>query len=231
METQREVWMCMAVRERPKLTRTSIEAWKANTDRERCGLVVVDCGSEGPVKDYLVKAFLAGDIDRLILNAPGTVPQWQKCYAIRQAYGAVEMESYRFYGWIDNDVAVKPGWLEKATKILSSMDTVEVVSCHWDRRSEASHPTVIEHDHPDAGLVRLKRQANGALWIMRRAFMLERGLPPVGLGKCEDGVEDWHYSYMLRRDLTPRFAVIDAADHLGYGKSQREKIRRGVVWA
>lgn len=225
-----KAWFCMPVREREDLTRRTLDALWNVTDPTLCGLVAVDCGSEGAVREYLFDEHKAGRIDRLILNKVGTVPQWQKCYAIRQALGMLEMAGWNFFGWIDNDVEVRTGWLETMQAVLREMPEVEIVAGHQDEQHEKSHPTVETRSLQDGTTVRLKRTCNGPLWMMRRHFFSHRGLPPVFRAKCEEGVEDWHYSRMLEGEETPRFGVVDVADHIGYDDSQRLKVARGVVW-
>lgn len=229
----------MVVKERPDLTAITLQTFNETVDREETGLIVVDCGSDPATVALLRAAFAAGEIDRLVLNKPGTVPQWQKCYAIRQALAMLEMEEFQFFGFLDNDLRFHPYWLRQAQVALGTLlidserFAYEVIACHQDGHQEKRHKTVssdvfTDHSMP-AFAVRRKATANGPCWVMRRSFFQKWGLPPVGLGKCDAGVEDWYYSRIMQKEGN-LFGVIDGCEHLGYNQSQRTQIPHGTVW-
>lgn len=236
----RGTWLCVTTKERPELTKRTLSSIRDTVNRDECGIIVVDCGSEAPTRELLQEELKLGLIDRLILNRERTVPQWQKCYAIRQALGMLEMEPFDYFGWIDNDLEFRTGWIDAARHTLqiriidSEHYAFEVAACHQDERHEKSHPTVERFDimlsDRRVFCLRSKQTANGACWIVRRAFFDRWGLPPVGLGKCELGVEDWFYSRKLQASGRALFGVIDGCEHLGYDNSQRLRVPKGTVW-
>ncbi|KKM89240.1 hypothetical protein LCGC14_1250660 [marine sediment metagenome] len=217
-------WVIMTVREREALTRRSLDALMERTPAD-VGFMVVDCGSLGSAPDYPYAMLRHGRIHKLICNAADTVPQWQKSYAIRQAVDVLSSESYQYFAWVDNDVQVMTGWLQAAKKVLTEMPEVDVCSVHNDVLQEKLHPTV-ETRNLGSLSVRLKKTANGALWVVRGVFFKKWGLPPVGKGITQDGTEDWHYSGVMRRH-GKMIAVVDGfSDHIGQNCSLRERESR-----
>ena len=217
-------WILMTIRERSELTRRSLDALIERTP-QGVGIMVVDCGSKGSAPDYPYALLRHMRIHKLICNAVGTIPQWQKSYAIRQAVDALGSEEYQYFAWIDNDVQVMTGWLAAAQKVLVEMPEVDICSVHNDKQQEKLHPTV-EVRRLGRITVRLKRSANGAVWVVRRNFFEKWGLPPIGKGITKEGTEDWHYSGMMRRH-GKMIAVVDGfSDHIGQNCSMRARENR-----
>jgi hypothetical protein len=191
------------------------------------GKVSIWCVDNGSLKDtqtYLRSKRDDKTICSLIVNRAGTVPQWEKCHAIVQAWSNIApiIKPADYVGWIDNDVEVKPSWVDIPAKVLALSD-VDVCSLHNDSFQDTRHPTALTVQ-VDGFAVRLKPTANGAFWVMRSNFFSEYGLPPVGKGAGKDGVEDWHYSRMLMK-RHKLFGVVDGiSEHLGYSNSLRKKI-------
>jgi hypothetical protein len=215
-------WLLMTVRDRADLTAGSIDLIR-KTAGDDLGLIVVDNGSEQTTRDMLLSEFATGRIQRLLFNPP-YIPQWQKCYAIRQALGLLKEtgEPVEYFGWIDNDLHLNHGWLQLSLKILATRPGIEVVSlCSCDPTQEKHHPTVTT-EIIDGAEVHLKRTANGAFWIMRWSFFERYGLPPIGLGITDEGTEDWYYLNILKAEKEPRFACPAwMAKHLGYDQSMK----------
>ena len=215
-------WILVTVRGRPALTGRCLEALM-RLPPEEYRLIVVDNGSRDETLDELYRMFRLGKIYRLICNQVGTMPQWEKCYAIRQAVRIAMDDPGEMFAWIDNDVVVKDGWLDAARSVLAALPEVEVCSLHNDNIQERRHKTLREVQVGQIH-VRLKLTANGAAWVMRGDFFAKHGLPPIGLGVNREGTEDWFYSDKLRADGRPRFAVIDYANHIGYQNSLKHQV-------
>jgi len=217
-------WVLMTVRERSELTRRSLDALLERTS-QNVGFIVIDCGSKGSAPDYPYALLRHGRIQKLICNATDTIPQWQKSYAIRQAVDALRAEDYQYFAWIDNDVQVMTGWLQAALKVLTEIPEVDICSVHNDKIQEKLHPTV-ETRRLGRITVRLKRSANGAVWVVRKDFFKKWALPPIGEGITQKGTEDWHYSNMMRKH-GKMIAVVDGfSDHIGQNSSMRERETR-----
>lgn len=218
----------MTVKDRLGLTEGTIDSLH-RTKEPGFHLIVVDNGSDRETRNMLVDQFRQGRIDRLILN-PSSIPQWQKCYAIRQALGALSLadEPMDFFGWIDNDIEAQPGWMGLSLNVLNEIQDVEVVSlCSCDPTQEKHHPIArleqIGHGSK-AHAIHRKRTANGAFWIMRKTFFDARGFPPIGAGITREGTEDWHYLDIMKQDQSPRFACpVGMAIHRGYEDSAKGK--------
>ncbi len=225
-------WILITVRGRAALTAQCLDSILRNTPVDR-KIIVVDNGSRDETLDDLYKMFRQGKIHRLICNKVGTVPQWEKGYAIRQAARIVEDEPHDFFAWFDNDVTVKPGWFAAAQLVLEHLTNVEVCSLHNDQIQEKHHKT-IRTENIGPYHVRMKLTANGAAWVMRSDFFQKYGLPPIGMGINRSGTEDWYYSDKLQHDGRPRFAVVDGfAEHHGYTNSVKRqaiaKIKGGPI--
>ena len=104
-------WVLVTVRGRAALTGKCLAAlMRSPSDARR--LIVIDNGSRDATLDELYRMFRLGKIYRLICNQVGTMPQWEKCYAIRQAARLATDEPGEMFAWVDNDVVVKDGWLD-----------------------------------------------------------------------------------------------------------------------
>ncbi len=215
-------WILVTVRGRPELTGKCIDALLQNTPGD-WKIIIVDNGSRDETLDELYRLFRDGKIERLVCNKVGTVPQWEKGYAIRQAVRLVEDEPHDLFAWVDNDVVVNPGWLAAAQLVLVTLADIEVCSLHNDNIQEKRHKT-IRTERVGPYTVRRKLTANGAAWVMRSGFFAKYGLPPIGMGINREGTEDWFYSDKLQHDGRPRFGIVEGfAEHLGYQCSIKRK--------
>lgn len=219
----RHTWAIVVVRDRLALTRRCLEALRRETAAS-LEVLVIDMGSDAETLRYLTAELSAGRISRLLLNAPGSVPQWQKSAAINQALGLLADEHATHLALVDNDVEVRAGWLSRGLAVLEALgDEAPVVTLASDDAVQReTHPTR-EQREVAGEPVRLLDSANGALWLLRRDFFARFGAPPIGGGITHSGVEDWHYSRRLREQGC-RFAALDGlAQHLGEGHSIRER--------
>ncbi len=159
-------------------------------------------------------------INQLICN-PVDTPQWQKSFAINQAVAIFRaMPGAEFLSWVDDDMVLKPDWLVVGKQVLREVHNLAACSLHNDELQEKKHQTVGWADLANGRRVRLKKDANGAVWVVRKSFFDEFGLPPVkGVGT--QGMSDWHYCSKIKP--SGRFiAVVDGmSTHLGYKDSLR----------
>jgi glycosyltransferase involved in cell wall biosynthesis len=215
-----DVWLCVITKGRLALTRQCIASLQEQRS-PRLRLIAVDAGSTDGTPGYLEELKGQGVLQALLLNPPGSLPQWQKNAAIEQFARFLGQRAYAYAGWVDNDVVLKGGWLEAAFECFESgPGRVEVVSLFSDAEQERVHPTV-EELSVGSHRLRLKRSANGAAWLFRRGFFERHGPPPVGAGITEASVEDWHYSRVLHsKGLL--FGVLEGyAEHIGAADSAR----------
>jgi len=214
-------WVLVTVRGRQELTRRCLDSLIETTPSLK--LIVIDNGSRDETLNDLYKRFRLGQIHRLVCNKVNTVPQWEKGYAIRQAARLLKDETADLFAWVDNDIIVKPGWIAAAQFVLQHLQNVEVCSMHNDPVQEKRHKTVsITEVGPYSA--RMKKTANGAIWVMRWEFFEKNGLPPVGKGINREGTEDWFYSDKFQQGGNLRFAVVDGfSEHLGYQTSLKRQ--------
>lgn len=195
------------------------------SDLTDTALYVVDNGSNDGTIDFLKRERerwigWGKEPFTIILN-DSRVPQWQKSYAIRQVLRRLPQDhpNWKHFGWLDDDVVLKPKWLLHARTVLARLPEVAVVSMHQDKHQEKRHKTVRTKELGDLE-VRLKRTANGACWLMRRGFFNTYGLPPVdGRSVANCSKDDDTYNRRLRGKAW--FGVINMAEHIGYQNSRR----------
>jgi len=180
-------------------------------------LLVIDNGSSDGTFRYLESI---PRINKIIKN-PVNVPQWQKSYALRQAHALFHPTDMKYFAWIDDDMVLQPDWLNKGKAVLELRDDVVAAAMHNDNRQEHKHPTkqtiTIGEDE-----VRLKRHSNGPVWLVRRAFFDEYGLPPVTGRVNRESMSDYYYERKILKTPGRFIAVFDnMAIHLGYDYSLR----------
>lgn len=217
--------LILTVRDRLDFTKKTVDSLRPALPAS-LRLWCVDNGSGPDTITYLRQLRKDNVIHWLATNAAGTVPQWEKCYAISQAWAAMKgtIAATDYIGWIDNDIVVRSSWTSIPSSVLS-LATVDVCSLHNDPFQEGKHKTrkVVPIDNLR---VRIKETANGAFWVMRHDFFQRYGLPPVGKGVGMGGVEDWFYSNLLRRSGR-KFGVVDGiSTHLGYTNSMRKRVKK-----
>ena len=206
---------------RPEITRTCLNHLIERTPRAERDIVVVDNGSRDKTLDYIYALLRKGDIYRFLANKCDTVPQWQKSYAIQEAVHLTRMEQFDYFAWIDNDIEVQKGWLTAARDILKARPDVQVCSVHDDEEQDANHPTVV--GTKIAGYdVKIRETANGALWVMRRAFFDMHGLPPAGQGIRGEAAEDWYYSGYFKERGVPFIVLPGYSTHHGRKDSAKK---------
>jgi len=202
--------------------RHTVEALLAS-ERDDAIFVAVDNGSTDGSLDYLRNSKL---FEKVFENS-ANVPHWQKSFAICQGhrFARAEHVDFCYFGWIDDDIVVKPAWLITAHKVLRGLPKIAVASMHNDSLQEIKHKTV--RVEPVGNVkVRIKNTANGALWVVRRGFFNTYGLPPVdhrSVSRCSKD-DDTYNQRFKGKEL---FGVVDdMAKHIGYKQSQRKREMR-----
>lgn len=205
------------------ITRNRLELLKQcmksvlNSKLDDAFLLVIDNGSSDGTIKYLEKITR---INRLIKN-PVNTPQWQKAYALRQAHAVFKPTSMTYFAWIDDDMVLQPDWLLKGKQVLDLRADVVAASMHNDKRQEQKHPTKAVVT-VGANTVRLKRHANGPVWVVRRSFFETYGLPPVTGRVDRESMSDRYYDKKLAKAPGKFIATFDdMAVHLGYKTSLR----------
>lgn len=180
-------WVLLTTRDRLEMTKKSLLAIRRNSPADT-RIMVFDSGSIDGSVDWLLQQFHEGNIDRLQLARPGTVPQWQKSYAVIQAVRALEVETYGFFCWVDNDVVVREHWLGVARQILQQRKDIPVINAY---KTLAAHDSVKVWPYVEKCTVKIggkpvevelfiKRwPPGGECWVVRRKFFDTYGLPPV----------------------------------------------------
>lgn len=197
------------------LSRTLDALTKSRLDNTK--LIAVDNGST----DGSVKLLRDSGLFNVIFENPPDTPQWQKSFAIRQAqaHATSTWGKFNYFGWIDDDMVVEPDWLCAGRAILSGIKDVAVASMHQDEKQERRHKTVRTMT-VNGMTVRIKRSANGAIWLVRRGFFSSYGLPPVdGRSVMSCKKDDDTYNRRIRGKAM--FGVISKSKHIGYDFSRR----------
>ena len=218
------IHLILTVRDRLDFTEKTLDSLRP-TLSDKVTIWCIDNGSHSNTKAYLRLQKNNGTLHSIVFNGNGRVPQWEKCYSIVQAWEGIKkvITPADYVGWIDNDMVVKPHWVDIPDKVLA-MPEVDVCSLHNDQFQETKHPTARVDKLGDL-VVRLKPTANGAFWVMRPDFFSVYGFPPVGMGACKQGVEDWHYCRLLMQKHR-LFGVVDGvSEHIGYKVSMRKRIQ------
>ena len=187
-------------------------------------ILIVDNGSTDNTQEMLIQLLNDGIIERLIFNNNNSIPQWQKSFSLHQAFQILQTENPKYLSWIDDDVIVTNKFLDKAIKIINNNKNrnIKVVSLIDDEQQELVHKT-IELIDVDGEIVKIKSSFSGQFVFFESRMLSELGLPPIGEGINELGVEDWYYSRMLEY-TNSKAAIFKAGIHLGYESSIRESI-------
>lgn len=178
-------------------------------------LLAIDNGSTDGTYRYLqtVKR-----LNQCIQN-PKNTPQWQKAYAIRQAYNIFKkIKGMEYFGWIDDDMVLQPDWLKAGRRILEQPN-IHVAAMHNDERQQKKHRTsskIMLGPYE----VHLKHTSNGPVWLVHRSFVKTYGLPPVTGRTDGASMSDRYYDKKLYR-CGKWIGVVDKSTHLGYKRSLR----------
>lgn len=216
------MWVMMTVLDRLDMTKRSLGALVQCNHHYK--IIVIDNGSNMKTLAFLRTLLASKQIDTLIENHQP--PQWQKCWAIKQAYDLLQKLEYEFFAWVDNDVVVTPEWSTVGRRVLESAGVHAACFC-VDRRQIRFHGEGFPAKYKDIQFTR-RQSANGALWVVRKDFFQKFGLPPIGKGINREGTEDWYYTDKLTRmGCKLPFACFDKyAEHIGVRESQKGKVLR-----
>lgn len=216
-----EAWVLVITRDRCSSLRRTIEQIRRFEPAAR--ILVVDNGSLDGAPDLLMHLLREGPIDRLLLNKPGTVPQWQKCSSLQQGLRLLAIEKTTSITWVDDDVQIQKPWIADASRVMKALAArrVEVVSLLLDPVQQANHPPV-ETLEVEGIPVTLSRTFNGAFACVDPSFFKKYGLPPLGEGLSEASVEDWYYSRLIQAS-GGLCAFLECSSHLYHQSSLRER--------
>lgn len=210
-----DTFIVVITRDRVGLLRRCI-ASLLKSDIGDAHLLVIDNGSVDGTQKWLKTV---DRIDQVITN-PRDTPQWQKAYALRQAYKIFDkMKGKHYFCWIDDDMTLKPKWLKAGRMILDERKDVHVAAMHNDALQRSKHKasvtTIVGPYEVD-----LKHTSNGPVWLVHKSFIRKYGLPPV-TGKTDGGgMSDRYYDKKLYR-CGKWIGVVDMSTHLGYKNSLR----------
>ena len=215
-------WLIIFTFNRLKLLNTTIDSIRKH-ERD-IKILVIDNGSSDGTKDDLLRMLDSNLIQRVILNKSESIPQWQKCYNIHQAYKLLSVEKVGWLGWLDDDILVKKPFVGFSKRLIDSNITKNVGMINFvvDEIQNRNHPMVdkIEFEGTE---VLLKKTLVGMFVFFKSELLKEIGLPPIGEGIDDLSVEDWYYSRVMSQKGIFVVAV-DFADHLGYKTSIRDSI-------
>lgn len=220
--TNNNIWFIIISYNRKEMLKNLIDSLKQNEPEVK--ILVVDNGSNPDLLNFLAEYLNSGKIDRVLFNNHDTVPQWQKSYALYQAFQLLKVENPEYIGWIDDDILVKRSFLDLAKRVINELKHkgVKVVSLIDDEHQDKVHRT-IEKVIVDNREIKLTKTFCGMFVIFKSEILNDLGLPPVNEGINDLEVEDWYYSRMLEYSDS-RAAAFEAGIHLGYKTSIRESI-------
>ncbi len=212
-------WAVVISYNRPHLLKTTAESMRHH--EPELAVLVVDNGSDRDTLKQLLELREQGLVDKLLVNTHDAVPQWQKSFALCQAFKLLTLEGVASLTVADDDMLVEKSWLRDAHALCHWRD-VRLVCLHHDPLQAISHAT--ERVELLAGEeVYIKSSFNGAFFYVQPAVLRELGYPPVGEGLSMAGAEDWFYSRQLAA-RNWKVATIQRAVHLGYDVSIRERL-------
>lgn len=212
-------WAVVISYNRPQLLKTTVESMRQH--EPDLAVLVVDNGSDRDTLSQLLELRAQGLVDKLLVNTHKHVPQWQKSFALCQAFKLLTVEGVASITVADDDLLVEKSWLRDARELCRWRD-VRLVCLHHDAIQAVSHAT--ERVEMFAGEeVLIKSSFNGAFFYVQPEVLRELGYPPVGEGLSMAGLEDWYYSRQLAARKW-KVATIQRAVHLGYDVSMRERL-------
>jgi len=215
-------WLIIFTFDREKLFQETINSIrKFEPDLK---ILVIDNGSEDGTINIISEMLKQNKINRAIFNAKSSIPQWQKCCNLHQAYKLLSMEKVDFLGWIDDDIYVKRPFVQFSKDLLKEFEqeNIGIVNFVVDEIQNLNHP-IIDKKSFDNVEVFIKETIVGMFVFFNTDLLNEIGLPPIGEGINDLSVEDWFYSRVLKTKGI-KVAAVDFADHLGYKTSIRDSI-------
>lgn len=215
-------WMIIFTLNRKEMLLNTIKSMR-EYEKELCILVIDNGSSDGTVTE-LHNLLSNGTIDRIIINKPGTVPQWQKCYNLHQAFKLLSIDKVEYLGWIDDDMLIKKPFVNLSKGLLNEKkeENIGLINFVVDEIQNRNHPIIKTFDFRGEK-VHIKETLVGMFVFFKSELILNAGLPPIGEGVNDLSLDDWYYSRQLKaRGI--KVAAVDVADHLGYKSSIREQI-------
>lgn len=179
--------ICVVPRERHSVARECLEFLLAFT-REPFEIIYIDSNGPGPVADRLAKLAAEHPSLRIIRSDKNLYPYEAKNLAVKHLPADA-----RWVAFVDNDVKVFPGWLDRMIEAAEETGT------------RAAHPLYLfEHDgqttiHMAEGLI---QTVPGPRALMQPVMnLVGMRLPQVsGLKRSLDAFCEFHV-FLLRRDL------------------------------
>lgn len=215
-------WMIICTINRKQYIKQLVEQF--NEYEPGINLIVIDNGSTDGSQQLLLDLYKEKKINKFLLNQPGDSPQWQKAYAIHQAFNVLSTEDISYVGWIDDDIEINGSFLEFAKKALNFLENKkDVVALNLfldDKQSDIHKPIdVIDFENKR---IKIIETLNGAFVFMKASFFKEFGLPPIKEGINYASVEDWYYTRLIQSQ-NKKVGAINFAEHLAYNNSQRSR--------
>ena len=218
MDAEKITWLCLITKNRAALARGCLEALNS---RRHAGLriIAIDAGSDDDTPSLLHERWRDGVIQRLILNPVGKLPQWQKNAVLEQFATFLRGQDCHYAGWIDNDIIVKPGWLEAAVECLKDIVRAVGSGQNGDRRIGKAFAEDV--DTREAVEVRQREGENGQRQGRLPGGEVER-VPEAAAFQDLDGVGE-------RAQRRPQ-GVADQFVVVGHENARRRCFRGGSLW-
>lgn len=187
-------FVILTTRDRAQLFDATVRSIKKHEPNAK--IVVVDVGSNDDTARVINGLFVEGHIHLSIRHQVDTVPQWQKGYAIHEAWRLCALMDPLSITVIDDDMLVTQPFISKCVHLCAADSRVKVVALHRDQLQERNHPSTDQMRFDDQTFM-LGKTFNGAAFYMPFETLRQWGPPPVDEGINDYGVEDWYYSRAL----------------------------------
>lgn len=187
-------FVILTTRDRAQLFDATVRSIKKHEPYAK--IVVVDVGSNDDTARVINSLFVEGHIHLSIRHQVDTVPQWQKGYAIHEAWRLCALMDPLSITVIDDDMLVTQPFISKCVHLCAADSRVKVVALHRDQLQERNHPSKDQMRFDDQTFM-LGKTFNGAAFYMPFETLRQWGPPPVDEGINDYGVEDWYYSRAL----------------------------------
>ena len=216
-----ENWVILFTRDRKDKIKGTIADIKRLEPNAK--LLVVDNGSLDETPALLIQLMKEKVIDKVILNHTSDVPQWQKCFSIAQAFKLLSLQSVSTLTWLDDDMRIREPWIDFSNRIFSALEqeNVLLLNLSMDNIQDEIHKTV-KIVEVDGRQIKIKESFNGQFVVFRPSLLKVIGLPPIGEGITDAGVEDWYYSRLLQANNI-FVGAADFSEHTGYKSSIRDR--------
>ena len=187
-------FIVLTTRDRARLFQATVRSIKMHEPDAK--VVVVDVGSSDNTASIISSLFDEGLVYASIRHQIDTVPQWQKGYAIHEAWRMCALMNPRSITVIDDDMLVTQPFLTKCMHLCTEDSRIKVVALHRDQLQERNHPST-DQMHFDGQTIQLGKTFNGAAFYMPFETLRQWGPPPIDEGINDYSVEDWYYSRAL----------------------------------